>query len=309
MVYFSVKAQQNLVPDGGFELFSTCPNGQGIIYFSPYWFYPTQGSSDLFNACQTNTALGVGVPLNGFGYQNPHSGLGYSGGGLKEGTYNGDYKEYVSSGLIAQLKKDHIYNVSFFISLSDNSTLALNRISVLFTNDSILNYKSLFTTMPLLPQINFICNGCFFSDTSNWVKLETNYLADGTEKFITIGNFIVNNQQLFSVVLPDTSGVNYSYYYFDDVSLIDITDTGTYLPNIFTPNFDNVNDVFSFKVFSEVRKVEIFNRWGLRVFETNSPKNFWDGRTTSGTECGDGIYYYVIDTETKKHKGFVQLVR
>lgn len=96
------------------------------------------------------------------------------------------------------------------------------------------------------------------------------------------------------------------------------------LPNIFTPNGDNVNDVFRPKVSSPVTRthIQIFNRWGRKVYEGNAdPYINWTGggtageSTTSGLTSG-GLYYYLADVEfadvaqTKRtFKGWVELVR
>lgn len=68
------------------------------------------------------------------------------------------------------------------------------------------------------------------------------------------------------------------------------------LPNVFTPNGDGINDVFTpFMPYSGVTKVEmeIYNRWGKRVFHTTDPDILWDGtdETTKLTNS-DGVYYY-----------------
>ncbi|HLN52543.1 MAG TPA: gliding motility-associated C-terminal domain-containing protein [Lentimicrobium sp.] len=68
------------------------------------------------------------------------------------------------------------------------------------------------------------------------------------------------------------------------------------LPNVFTPNFDNVNDLFvPFPGYTSVERVEmqIFNRWGLLVFETVDPEIRWDGKDkNSNSYCPEGVYFY-----------------
>jgi gliding motility-associated-like protein len=96
------------------------------------------------------------------------------------------------------------------------------------------------------------------------------------------------------------------------------------LPNIFTPNGDNVNDVFRPKVSSPITRthIQIFNRWGRKVYEGDKdPYINWTGggmageSTTSGLASG-GIYYYLAEVEfadaaqTKRtYKGWVELIR
>lgn len=89
--------------------------------------------------------------------------------------------------------------------------------------------------------------------------------------------------------------------------------SGIVLPNVFTPNFDSINDVFKPRL-DEITQLSfnIYNRWGNLIFETDKVNGFWDGRTTSGEPCPDGVYFCTltatgIDNKTYKLSGFVQL--
>ncbi len=85
--------------------------------------------------------------------------------------------------------------------------------------------------------------------------------------------------------------------------IIDDCDPTFVLPNVFTPNGDEINDTWGIN-FSTVNshitnfKMSIYDRWGLLVYSTNpdvsTPKSKWDGRTTAGIECNAGVYFYVI---------------
>ena len=82
-----------------------------------------------------------------------------------------------------------------------------------------------------------------------------------------------------------------------DSVCIDVFDCLEYqLPNVFTPNGDGINDMFTpFMPYSGVTKIEmeIFNRWGKRVFRTNDPDILWDGTDeTTHQPSSDGVYYY-----------------
>ncbi|MDQ3048587.1 MAG: gliding motility-associated C-terminal domain-containing protein [Bacteroidota bacterium] len=72
------------------------------------------------------------------------------------------------------------------------------------------------------------------------------------------------------------------------------------IPNIFSPNDDNNNDVFTVKAVGlETMDAEIFNRWGQKEYEWHTTNGGWDGRTASGVAAPDGTYFYMI-----KAKGF-----
>jgi len=71
------------------------------------------------------------------------------------------------------------------------------------------------------------------------------------------------------------------------------------LPNVFSPNSDNLNDLFIAKnPLGYVKKVDmkIFNRWGELVFQTDNPLIEWDGkRKGTNTVVSTGVYYYICD--------------
>jgi gliding motility-associated-like protein len=70
------------------------------------------------------------------------------------------------------------------------------------------------------------------------------------------------------------------------------------LPNVFSPNNDGVNDLYtSFRTaYVERVQMRIFNRWGLQVFETEDPDINWDGKISgTGKLVSPGVYYYICD--------------
>ncbi len=92
------------------------------------------------------------------------------------------------------------------------------------------------------------------------------------------------------------------------------------LPNTFTPNQDSFNDLFTPRRICFVEKVEmqIFNRWGQMVYETEDPNLNWDGTNQSGENLPDGTYYYVCKifeqslagaSVYESQKGFIDLIR
>ncbi len=87
------------------------------------------------------------------------------------------------------------------------------------------------------------------------------------------------------------------------------------LPNVFTPNADQLNDLFqpigypsaNPKAVVERIDLKIFNRWGNVVFETNNPEVNWDGKNMqNGQDCADGVYFYVCDVYFESFEGLVK---
>lgn len=102
-----------------------------------------------------------------------------------------------------------------------------------------------------------------------------------------------------------------------EVEVIIEPDYTVYVPNMFTPNGDGTNDFFEWfgnKEAIKLMEVQIFNRWGEKVFESED-KNFkWDG-LYGGKPAPEGIYIYQLkvvwlDGESNnRYKGSVVLIK
>lgn len=68
--------------------------------------------------------------------------------------------------------------------------------------------------------------------------------------------------------------------------------------NVFTPGSDGNNDVFTFANYAEAVsefKCTIVNRWGVTIHELNDINDFWNGTDQNGSDCPDGVYFYVYE--------------
>lgn len=70
-------------------------------------------------------------------------------------------------------------------------------------------------------------------------------------------------------------------------------------PNTFTPNNDGINDTWDIKYLDAypTSLVEVFNRYGAKVFSSNHYTVPWDGKF-KGEVLPFGVYYYIIDTKS-----------
>ena len=87
--------------------------------------------------------------------------------------------------------------------------------------------------------------------------------------------------------------------------LLDVIPKVTYfLPNAFTPNDDTKNDEFRGKGFVEGMKnfrMQIFNRWGERIFETSDPLEGWNGQKfNKGEPSPQGVYLCLVNFTTPR---------
>jgi gliding motility-associated-like protein len=87
----------------------------------------------------------------------------------------------------------------------------------------------------------------------------------------------------------------------------------TIIPNVFSPNGDGKNELFVLNIAQAGDIIlRIYNRWGLKVFETEKNKPYWDGKTLKGDNVPDGTYYYVAMTKNKEkplQSGYITLSR
>ena len=90
--------------------------------------------------------------------------------------------------------------------------------------------------------------------------------------------------------------------------------------NVFSPNGDGKNDYFllnqdSYGYIKEFH-LEVYNRWGKKVYETNDFNSQWDGKDKSNA-VDEGVYYWMatytqaclVNAPTLSAKGFVQVVK
>jgi len=76
-----------------------------------------------------------------------------------------------------------------------------------------------------------------------------------------------------------------------------------YIPNAFTPNGDGLNDAFGGigEGITEYN-MQIFNRWGELIFESNDIKNQWDGNYHNAMSPM-GVYVYKISAKGPSANG------
>ncbi|MEL6986847.1 MAG: gliding motility-associated C-terminal domain-containing protein, partial [Bacteroidota bacterium] len=88
-----------------------------------------------------------------------------------------------------------------------------------------------------------------------------------------------------------------------------------FIPNVFSPNGDNINDYFDVQFSDNVSllnlTMQVFDRWGNKVFDRSQLQNagtseFWDGRF-KGERMNPGVYIYIIKAELIDQERPIQL--
>jgi OOP family OmpA-OmpF porin len=314
-----LSAQQNLVLNGDFEEYSSCPQSESMPFQNPKevekcigWGPASFGTSDYFNVCATN--LVIAVPDNTFGTQNPFNGNGYLGGYVASYTggagtdgYAGVmWWEYIQGHLTTPLVAGKIYKFSMEISLAEVSDLMVTELGVHFSQEPLASPNT--AALNANPQCIFY-NPNHFQDSIDWVHLESLFIASGNESYLTIGNFrdnVTTDTLRRYDLSPMGANLFVTYFYYDNIVLTEASQ-GLEIPNVFTPNGDGLNDFWKlpFSVGAGT-VVTIMNRWGNVVYDSDLNGFTWDGKSR-GQDVSDGVYFYRISNTNIA--GFIEVVR
>jgi len=217
-------SSQNLVKNPSFEEFVNCPKRLGNFDADVVdWSTPTEGSTDYFNGCST----AMGTPKNFNGTQPADFGKGYAGFYVYAPD---DYREYLQAELSQPLIKGEEYQVSFYVSLAERSDFAIKEFGVLLSKDKmVVSGKKQLSKQKIYQQkendYNYLEIGYsnFYSDTQDWILVHTQFMAKGTERFLTMGNFKSNSRtRLFKTKRNAKQG---AYYYVDLVMVEPLAQT------------------------------------------------------------------------------------
>ncbi len=223
---------QNLVTNGDFEQYYSCPTLEAQIDTAVNWFGPTApGTPDYYHVCCPNTFVGVPYHASGDGYQLPKSGDAYTGIFIYRSNFT-NIREYIETQLTSPLVANSCYHFEMFVNLSNNCNYTSDDLGVYFSDTVIAEYTAPIDSflLPFTPQINN-STGNIITDTLNWTLISGNYTAQGGELFLLIGNFKHDSVTTAVVVNNNISAYNYAYFYIEDVSLTPCTNINEEIAN------------------------------------------------------------------------------
>lgn len=288
LIGFGLNAQ-NLVSNPSFEIHSACPVNPADLSSLTSW-YPMQGhygTPDYFNSCGSSF---VGVPSNTFGNQVAFDGNAYVG--LTTYNYGFTNYEYIQTYLTAPMIAGQSYNISFYVSCSDESRYSSNNIGAKFTQDFLYGNWS-YDSLNMTPDVNFSTP---ITNIAGWTLISGTYISSGNEQFLTIGNFYNENSTQIININPIGS-LGAAYYYIDQVSVVQ-TPLGTtdFFQNKYQITPNPVNDKFT--IISNQNEV-ITN---IELYSTyNKVKSYKpiDGDYNM-ENLPSGIYYLIITSESNQ---------
>lgn len=221
---------KNLVFNPSFEEHSLCPpriDALGYLRGVDAWWQPTKGSSDYFHPCGGRECL---TPRNKMGIQEPHSGEAYCGIYCSKENY----REYLQTELKEPLVKGRRYRVSYWVSLAEKSPHAVATLGALLTVNPVAD-----STWEILKERELIAHNSrqrqviatyyqpqVVNDaervlllTKEWQEVSGEFVAQGGEKYLTLGNFYSFNHSNVNEIGNPNAILQGAYYYIDDVSV------------------------------------------------------------------------------------------
>lgn len=193
---------------------------------------------------------------------------------------------------------------------------------------------------PCVPEITSLSNCDINRNTFSWNLDTTNCNSDLSLLTIFHKRYpkdeynllsIINNPWVDSIFIHDELTEVAGCYTFTAIDSVGNESEPTHeicfdncptyeLPNVFTPNGDNFNEIvtpFPYKYVKEV-DFKIYNRWGQLVYKTKNPDINWDGKNAlTKLPCSTGVYFYnctvkeerLNGIENRLINGFIQLIR
>ncbi len=214
---------QNLVPNGSFESIDKKPKRLGSIESATGWVSPTGVRADLFTSSKVPD---IDVPINIYGKEEAKDGINYAG--IIAFSYgNKMRRSYIMTKLTAPLKKGMRYCVKFNVSLAEASKYASNNMGMLLTKKPLgTDDKVSIIEEPSL--MHFNNDQKIMTARYNWTEICGVYEAKGGEKYVTIGNFLSNEETKSTRMKKDPKVkakiIIAAYYYVDNVSITLLSD-------------------------------------------------------------------------------------
>jgi len=200
----------------------------------------------------------------------------------------------ISQGMVNQsidVIIDDLESGNYSISVTDFNNCSVDTMVNISQPDQII---ANFIPLPDFGRENSVINfdntsvggNIYFWDFDNETTNTTSYFEEFSVVFPQQGEYHVMMIAHDSILGESCNDTTYN--------IVDIEGYDVF--NVFTPNNDGSNDVFAFNEWMlNGIYVEIFNRWGQKVFHWEDVNSGWDGRAYSGRELEEGVYFYRME--------------
>jgi len=289
MLHSPTFGQFNLLLNSSFEdTLGGSPPCYGDIGIAKHWFNPHGATPDFYTFypgyCSGPTSIN-----NPNGFQIARSGSAYAG----IYGYLNPTREYIANTLTDSLVPGSCYFVEFYVALANPCKYSIDNLGAYITDDTS-GFKNFLHNISVVPQI-INQPGVMLSDTMNWQKIYGTFIAQGTEKFIIIGNFFNDSMTTVDTTFPMNSWLA-AYYYVDDVlitpcdSITTIFDQPINLILIYpTPSATEI--IVSLKDNSDVfNEINIFDMNGINCISRTPMRKFNNNTIIDISSLVKGLY-------------------
>jgi len=293
----NVANAQELVPNGSFSYPESCQPGSITNGFMVEPWVQWSSSPDFYHPCKQEDYF---VPNSFGGGGNPFEGEGYVG--LVNYVSSFLAREFITVELLETMSDGISYHVEFYVSMMDSAWYATKNIGAHFSEGlPPLNISNL---LELEPQVKYEGTD-FLTEKIGWTKVEGSFTAEGGERYLTIGNFDIDEETdtLFvpgGGMPPPHSAVFWSqaHYYIDGVSVIldsiylsigdheDVADSFNLYPN---PN----SGLFTVDIGlgdEDQAELHVWNISGQLVAQ----QGLSNGQSSISLDVSNGLYLYVV---------------
>lgn len=241
-------SSQNLIPNPSFEEYKylSCDIRDFIEDFVEHWSQPLGTSTDYWHLDQysledecdrmfrvpTLSARSGSAMVGIVTYEY-----------VKDNIFS-NYKEYLHTKLLKPIKKDKLYNLTFFYRTENQFGWVTNNLGFYFSQDFINDKSGNFSYLSYDPQFKI---DTVLQKTDKWVKVSSCFVADDFYNYVTIGNFELDSVNI-RIGTNNVLGEAYAYYYLDDISITELEYNLTDLPKAYDACFSDPGITVSYNV-------------------------------------------------------------
>lgn len=322
-------AQLEIV-NGDFENYSGLPNSSGMWDMMHGWTNSgsTTANPDYFHMDGVN---GGDLPETPMAFIDAYNGRAIAG--LEVCRSSGTNKrEYLTGTFSEPLEIGKRYEFSFAIANGDvyehsAAGLGVSHLGVNFSSEPVVQFER----DPLNIHPNFYLDNVHYYQ--GWKIIKFIFTADEEYQYFTFGMFGYDNgKQILSFEDPERLK---AYYFLDDFTIKNVSTElqsykevdkgdedfsfnippGNFVPTAFTPNGDNLNDLFEPALVENTGAVlSVYDRGGALVWQSVGGQIAWDGTNLSGELSRVGVYVWSLsvvleDGSVKQLSGPVSLLQ
>ena len=169
-------------------------------------------------------------------------------------------------------------------------------------SDGCKNSDTIKLNLILIPEINLgndtsICEGHYLTLSTNLENTDYIWQDGSTDSVYYVGETGLYTLQTKNKCGSRSDSIFVNFEYCGPI----------YIPNVLTPNEDDINDCFKIKgIDKENWVLIIYNRWGNQIYYSSDYQNDWKAENIK-----DGVYYYILNNTEKKqtYKGTVRVIK